>query len=67
MVGQASSLSIRDDGQDAHPTGNRRFGGVGDRFAGLAMTISRPHVIKGLILATIVQFRAPEFRISAYL
>jgi hypothetical protein len=22
MVGQASSLSIKDDGQDAHPTGN---------------------------------------------
>ncbi len=24
MVGQASSLSISDDGQDAHPTGNPR-------------------------------------------
>ena len=26
MVGQASSLSIRDDGQDARPTGNLSFG-----------------------------------------
>jgi hypothetical protein len=70
MVGQASSLSIRDDGQDARPTGNLRFGGVGDCLAGLAftaMTIPRPHVIMGLISATIVQFRATEFWIEAHL
>ncbi len=41
MVGQASSLSIRDDGQDARPTGNLIFGGSGDCFAALAMTIFR--------------------------
>ena len=34
MVGQASSLSITDDGQDARPTGNLGFGGV-PRHAGL--------------------------------
>ena len=34
MVGQASSLSITDDGQDARPTGNLGFGGV-RRHAGL--------------------------------
>ena len=34
MVGQASSLSITDDGQDARPTGNLGFGGV-PRDAGL--------------------------------
>jgi hypothetical protein len=28
MVGQASSLSITDDGQDARPTGNLGSGGV---------------------------------------
>ena len=41
MVGQASSLSIRDDGQDAHPTGNPDPGGVPRTrdFAPLAMTI----------------------------
>ena len=66
-MGQASSLSIRNDGQDARPTGNLRFSGVGDRFAGLAMTNSRPHVIKGLILATIVQLRVTESWISAHL
>jgi hypothetical protein len=33
-VGQASSLSITDDGQDARPTGNLGFGGV-PRHAGL--------------------------------
>ena len=66
-MGQASSLSIRDDGQDARPTGNLSFGGIGDCFAGLAMTISRPHVIKGLILATIVQFRATESWIGTHL
>jgi len=34
MVGQASSLSIGDDGQDAHPTGNLNSAGV-SRDAGL--------------------------------
>jgi len=34
MVGQASSLSITDDGQDARPTGNLGFKGV-PRDAGL--------------------------------
>jgi len=34
MVGQASSLSIADDGQDARPTGNLGFKGV-PRDAGL--------------------------------
>jgi len=34
MVGQASSLSIRDDGQDARPTGNLIFDVV-PRDAGL--------------------------------
>jgi len=28
MVGQASSLSITDDGQDARPTANLAFGSV---------------------------------------
>jgi hypothetical protein len=40
MVGQASSLSITDDGQDARPTGNLSFVGAGDCFAALAMTVS---------------------------
>jgi hypothetical protein len=34
MVGQASSLSITDDGQDARPTGNLGFGCV-PRYAAL--------------------------------
>jgi hypothetical protein len=41
MVGQASSLSIGDDGQDARPTGNLSFGAGIDCFASLAMTIFR--------------------------
>lgn len=36
---QACSLSIRDDGQDARPTGNLGFLGAEDCFASLAMTI----------------------------
>ena len=39
MVGQASSLSIRDDGQDARPTGNLAPFEGRDCFAPLAMTI----------------------------
>jgi hypothetical protein len=34
MVGQASSLSVRDDGQDTYPTGNLNSAGV-PRDAGL--------------------------------
>jgi hypothetical protein len=41
MVGQASSLSIRDDGQDARPTGNLNLDGRKDCFAPLAMTMFR--------------------------
>jgi hypothetical protein len=40
MVGQASSLSVEDDGQDARPTGNLLFCRLGDCFAPLAMTFS---------------------------
>jgi hypothetical protein len=38
-VGQASSLSVRDDRQDAGPTSNLSFGGTRDCFAALAMTV----------------------------
>jgi len=48
MVGQASSLSIRDDGQDAHPTDNLIIGAAGDWFAALAMTIFCHMYHKGL-------------------
>ena len=37
MVGQASRLSIANDGQDARPSGNPR--GKIDCFAALAMTL----------------------------
>ena len=38
-MGQASSLSIRDDRQDAGPTSNLSFGQAEDCFAALAMTV----------------------------
>jgi hypothetical protein len=47
-VGQASSLSVRDDRQDAGPASNLSFGGVRDCFAALAIAMSRPHVTEGL-------------------
>ncbi len=53
MVGQASSLSIRDDGQDARPTGNLSFDGV-PRDAGLHSARDNnllPHVTEGLRLS----------------
>ena len=37
-MGQASSLSVRDDRQDAGPTSNLSFGITEDCFASLAMT-----------------------------
>jgi hypothetical protein len=49
MVGQASSLSIRVDGQDARPTGNPGFGGALDCFASLAMTISCKSLSGGFV------------------
>jgi hypothetical protein len=38
-VGQASSLSIKDDRQDAGPTSNLSFGDAVDCFAELAMNV----------------------------
>jgi hypothetical protein len=52
MVGQASSLSIRDDGQDAHPTGNLSFGGPAGRGTSLG-SIARARARGNLIASEI--------------
>jgi hypothetical protein len=53
-VGQASSLSITDDGQDARPTGNLGFGGV-PRDAGLRS--ARNDVLLSPVSEGLLQFR----------
>jgi len=47
-VGQASSLSVRDNRQDTVPTSNLSFGGARDCFAALEIVMSHPHVTEGL-------------------